>query len=158
MNSQDRVFSAAKWLVVVVLLLGTWLVYELVNDPYEQRKSAALANRIDPAPGGADRTELPVGLDYESIQQVVNSNRRLWGPLVEKPKPPPKKPNLGAMIKGLEVVTVLSENNELRCIIKDKGTHTVCKKGDKVRELTVDAVTPTHIVLSYQGETIKLSL
>ena len=143
------------------MLLGTWLVYELVNDPYEQRKSAALANRIDAAPGGvADRTELPAGLDYESIQQVITSKQRLWRPLVQKPKALPKKPNLKSMIQGLEIRAVLSEGNELKCIIRDKNaqTSTVYKKGDKVRELTLEAVTPTEIILSYKGQTIKLSL
>jgi hypothetical protein len=143
---------------MVVVLLGAWLVYELMNDPYEERKSAALAHRTDAVPDQLAPTELPAGLDYESIQRVINTNQRLWGPLVQKPKPPPEKPNLEAMIKGLEVVTVLSENNELKCIIKDKNTHTVCKKGDTVRELTIDSVTPTHVVLSYKGQTIKLAL
>jgi hypothetical protein len=141
--------------MAVVVLLGIWLVYELIHDPYEKKK-AATPN--PPGSGDVARAEPPAGLDYKTIQQVISGNQRLWMPLVQKPKRPPPPPDLTKMTDGLQVIAILSENDELKCIIKDKNAHTVYKKGDRVRELTVDAVTPSHIVLSYKGHTIKLSL
>ncbi len=155
MRSSEKLYAAPKWLIAVVVLLGVWLVYELINDPYESSKTET-AN--PPAAREPVRPEMPAELDYKSIQQVISNNQRLWGPLVQKPKPPAPPPNLNEMTKGLQVVAIVSENFDLKCIIKDTNTHTVYKKGDTVRELTIDAVTPTHVVLSYKGQTIKLSL
>jgi len=155
-SSPERLYAIPKWLMAVVVLLGVWFVYELTHDPYEMKKEPA-QNR----PGGSGdvaRSETPAGLDYKAIQQVISGNQRLWMPLVKKPKRQPPPPDLKKMTAGLQVVAIVSENDELKCIIKDKNSHTVCKKGDTVRELTIDAVTPTHVVLSYKGHKIKLSL
>jgi hypothetical protein len=137
------------------VLLSLGVVYELTNDPYAKIKTE---NRTSSAVSEPARSEMPSELDYDGIQKAISSNQRLWMPLVQKPKTAAPPPDLKKMTDGLQVVAILSENDELKCIIKDKNTHTVYKKGDKVRELIVDAVTPSHIVLSYKGATIKLTL
>jgi len=154
-SSSEKIYVIPKWLMALVVLLGVWLVYELINDPYQGMKAAP---PNPPGSGEVARSETPAGLDYKTIQQVISGNQRLWMPLVQKPKRSPPPPDLKKMADGLQVVAIVSENDELKCIIKDKNTHTVYKKGDTVRQLTIDAVTPSHIVLSYKGHTIKLSL
>ena len=159
MNSAAGLLSIARWLGIVVVLLGVWLIYEMANDPYESVRTAAVAK---PAPGGGgdDLTvaEPPTGLDYEEIQKVIEGNKRLWEPLVKKPKPPPKKASLEDKIKGLKVVAAISEGDQIKFIIKDQTNNTerVYEKGDKVRDLTLSSFTFNHIVLSYGGETIKM--
>ena len=159
MKPADKLFSIARWLGIVVVVLGVWLVYELANDPYESVRETGLAK---PAPGG-DAGGLavakpPTELDYEEIQKDIEGNQRLWEPLIKKPKPPPEKINLEEKIKGLKVVAAISEGGQVRFIIQDttNKTERVYEKGDKVRDLTLSSFTFTHIVLSYGGETIKM--
>ncbi len=159
MKSADRLLSVAKWLGIVVVLLGVWLIYELANDPYASLRTAALAK---PAPavgeGNLGVPEPPTGLDYNEIQKVIGGNQRLWEPLVKKPKPPPQKVSLEEKIKGLRVVAAISEGDQVKFIIQDQTNNTerVYEKGDKVRDLTLSSFTFNHIILSYGGETIKV--
>jgi len=156
MKPTDRLFAIARWLGGVVVLLGGWLIYELVNDPYEDvngpPERGAGTGLLTVAP-------LPAELDYERIQKEIEDNQRLWEPLVKKPKAAPKKVSLKDKIKGLKVLAVISEGDRVKFIIKDPANNTekIYQKGDKVRDLTLSSFTYSHIILSFGGETIKLS-
>ena len=159
MKTADRLFSIAKWLGVIVVLLFVWLVYEMVNDPYEDMRETG-PPEAEPGEGTAvsAKAEGPAGLDYQRIQKDISSTQRLWEPLVKKPKPAPKKVSLEEKTKGLKVVAAVSEGNEVKFIIRDANNNTekIYKKGDKVRDLTLSSFTLTHVILSYGGATIKL--
>jgi hypothetical protein len=159
MKSAAELLSIARWLGIVVVLLGVWLIYEMANDPYESVRTAALAKPAAGGDGGGLAVaEPPAELDYEEIQKDIEGNQRLWEPLVKKPKAAPKKVSLEQKIKGLRVVAAISEGDQVKFIIQDQTNNTerIYEKGDKVRDLTFSSFTFTHIVLSYGGETIKI--
>lgn len=155
MRPTDRLFSIARWLGIIVVLLGVWLIYELVNDPYENVNGPP---ERGPGTGLLTVAPLPAELDYEVIQKGIEDNQRLWEPLVKKPKPAPKKVSLEQKIKGLRVLAAISEGDQVKFIIKDPANNTekIYEKGDKVRDLTLSSFTYRHIVLSFGGETVKL--
>ena len=157
MKPTDRLFSIARSLGIIAVLLGVWLIYELVNDPYENVRPSGPE---ESEPGAALLTvaPLPAELDYERIQKDIENNQRLWEPLVKKPKPAPKKVSLKEKIKGLKVLAVISEGDQVKFIIKDPANRTekIYQKDDKVRDLTLSGHTGTHVILSFRGETIKL--
>jgi|GEM_PF-2912499 len=160
MKSAARLLSIARWLGIVVVLLGVWLIYEMANDPYESVRTAAPAKlAAGGGAGGLAVAEPPTELDYKEIQKDIEGNQRLWEPLVKKPKPPPQKTSLDQKIKGLKVVAAISEGDQVKFIIQDQTNNTerVYEKGDKVRDLILSSFTFNHIVLSYGGETIKVS-
>jgi hypothetical protein len=156
-KTPDRLFSIARWLACIAVVLCVWLIYELVNDPYENAQPPVPADRGD-GTAVVDVAESPTPLDYQRIQNDIKSTQRLWEPLVKKPKPPPKKASLEQKIKGLKVVAAISEGDQVKFIIRDttNNTEKVYKKGDKVRDLTLSSFGYTHIVLSFGGETIKV--
>jgi len=160
-KSTDRLFSMAKWLGIVVILLFVWLVYEMVNDPYEDMREAG-PPEADPGEGTAvsGQAEGSTGLDYEGIQENIEGAQRLWEPLVKKPKPPPKKISMEEKVKGLKVVAAVSEGDEVKFIIRDAkdNTEKLYKKGGKVRDLTLSSFTLTHVILSFGGESIKMPI
>jgi len=156
-KTADRLSSIARWLAGIAVVLCVWLVYELVDDPYRDARTSVITGR-----GGTttavDVAESPTPLDYQRIQNDITSTQRLWEPLVKKPEPPPKKVSLEEKIKGLKVVAVVSEGDQVKFIINDatNKTEKVYKKGDKVRDLTLSSFTYTYIILSFGGESIKV--
>jgi len=154
-----KTLTIAKWLALLLVGLCAWLVYESVYDPHEQDRTMLNASLEQESGASELYNEPPQELDYEKIEQTVKSRQELWGPLVRKKPPPPKKPDMKEKIKGLRVVTVvLSANNEFQVIIKDSNSNTenLYKKGDKIRDLTIDSFTFSEVVLSYGGERINL--
>jgi hypothetical protein len=151
-----------KWLAAIAVILCAWLAYELTTDPYAPERDRVLAlleSEASHSPGETDESERD--LDYEPIIRTI-SIKPLWPSLVRPPRraPRPKpKPNLEQMTRGLKVLTVISgANDDVQAIINDsrKRSQEIYKKGDKVRELTVDSFVSDGVILSYEGETIKL--
>lgn len=158
MKLANNTYAKARYLGLLALALCGWLAYELVSDPYAEQKAAILAPDKNPNPVAASNEEPASDLNYDKIQTTANTKQTLWGLLVREPAAAPPKPDLNRMIQGLSVVTVVSANNEVQAIIKDVNGNTdqLYKKGDRIREFTIDGFTRSEVILSYQGEKVKL--
>lgn len=160
MKPADRLALITRRFAYIGIVLCVWLLWEAANDPYKYLRSADQAELWPENGSGVSASaEIPAELDYETIQKNISGAERLWAPLVKKPAPPPRKINMKEKVKDLKVLAVISEGHEVRFIIRDTKSNTqkVYKKGDSVRDLTLTGWSYGYLVLSYKGESIKLS-